>query len=383
MALLNAFSMAQSPPAVEATLNPDERLRPGFSLLWTPCGQAAWDMMRQFHKVDAIELDPPSPSANVMNTFKWDAAKVLPPGTFVFGGMDSPAVRLHVRAQVERIAGRHAAAIIGDYQPPGEIAPGVHRLGSALFVSCLAQKTRFPGHFIPDPNRRAFGSEAAPALVEGFGCAGQRSGTYGDNVIVLKDDLKGTTVLKFTLHSETPGLSQSLMLLQHPNLESIAQGLEVIREAVRNPLPELSVVEASGKSWRYTRHLLVGDQFWMPYLKTNLIFDFADLIGGTYLHKLAANQITTTYWQIREAQQFLHLQLGHEGVLVEAVFKIPVDYLSSSEGSAAAPADLSQLPSYPKNFIYNKPFLATLWLKDADWPYLACWVDGPALLRAP
>jgi hypothetical protein len=76
------------------------------------------------------------------------------------------------------------------------------------------------------------------------------------------------------------------------------------------------------------------------------------------------------------------LNLGHEGVLVEAVFKLAPDFLSMGGTSPNSEVDIKQLPEYPKNFIFNKPFLATLWLKDADWPYLACWVDGPALLRA-
>lgn len=368
---------------VAMTLDYEEEFKPGVSLIWSPCGQAAWDMMRQFHKVKTILLEPSSRSAEVMNAFQWEPTKVLPPGTYVFGGIDSPAIRDEVRAQVRRIAGPHAASMIGDFQPPGEIAPGVQRLASALFVSCLAQKTTFPGRFVPDEKPRVFGSEKSTTLAKGFGCAGPHSATYAQNFIVLKDDLKGTTVLKLALHSDTPGPSQSLILLQHPQLSNINQGLSLIRDASKNPLPELSVVESGGKSWRYTHQLLNGDRFWMPYLKASLLGDFTDLIGRSYLRKANPNQVDAfTEWRIREAQQFLNLNLGHEGVLVEAVFKLAPDFLSMGGTSPNSEVNIKQLPEYPKNFIFNKPFLATLWLKDADWPYLACWVDGPALLRA-
>jgi len=338
--------------------------------------------MRRFHKVQSILLVPESRSAEVMNIFQWDPAKVLPPGTYVFGGIDSPAVRHDVREEVRRIAGPHAASMIGDFQPPGVIAPGVERLASALFVSCLAQKTTFPGRFIPDDKPRVFGSEKSTTLAKGFGCAGPHSATYAQNFIVLKDDLKGTTVLKLVLHSDTPGLSQSLVLLQHPQLDTIDQGLSLIRDAIKNPLPEFSIVEAGGKSWRYTHQLLEGDRFWMPYLKASLLGDFTDLIGRSYLRKENPNQSGAfTEWRIREAQQFLNLNLSHEGVLVEAVFKVEPDFLSMAGTSPKTEVKITQLPEYPKSFVLNKPFLATLWLKDADWPYLACWVDGPALLR--
>jgi hypothetical protein len=369
---------------VEMTLDYEEKFKPGFSLIWSPCGQAAWDMMRRFHKVKAILLEPVSRSAEVMNAFQWEPNKVLPPGTYVFGGMDSPVVREEVREQVRRIAGPNAAAMIGDSQPPGPIAPGVERHASALFLSCLAQKTSFPGRFIPDAKPRVFfGAEKSTTLAKGFGCTGPHSATYAQNFIVLKDDLKGTAVLKLALHSDTPGLSQSLVLLQHPQLSSIGQGLNLIRDALKNPLPELSIVESGEKSWRYTHQLLEGDRFWMPYLKASLIGDFTDLIGRSYLRKDDPNHTDAyTEWRIREAQQFLNLNLGHEGVLVEAVFKVEPDFLSIGGSSSKPEVNITQLPEYPKSFVFNKPFLATLWLKDADWPYLACWVDGPALLKA-
>jgi hypothetical protein len=199
---------------------------------------------------------------------------------------------------------------------------------------------------------------------------------------VLADDLKGTTVVKLTLHSETPGLSQSLILLQHPQLNNIDQGISLIRDAIKNPLPARRAIEVGEKTWRYTHQLLEGDRFWMPYLKTSLLVDFTDLIGRSHLRRANPNQRHGfTEWKIQEAQQFLHLNLSHEGVLAEAVFKISPDFLTV-EGVGTKPAvNINELPEYPKNFIFNKPFLATLWLKDADWPYLACWVDGPALLR--
>ena len=381
--LLASSSVISQDAALVATLDPTEKLQPGVSLVWSPTGQAAWDMMKLFHKVDAIELDPPSPAATYLNKFKWDATKVMPPGTYIFGGMDSRLARQEVREQVRRLAGPNAAAMIDEYLPPGPVAPGVQRLDSALFVSCLAQKTKFPGRFLPDAKPRPFKSKSTATLALGFGCSGSHSSTFAQNVVVLKDDLNGCSVLKLALYSETPELSQSLILLRHPQLKSMDQGLAISREAIKNPMPELSIVEAAGKNWRYTHQLLEGDTFWMPRLKASLLSDFPEITDRSYLRMPDPERPGySTEWRIREAKQFLHLDLNHEGALVEAVFKIVPDFLSIGGGSSAPDVDINKLPDYPKHFIHNQPFLACLWLKDAEWPYLACWVDGPGLLRA-
>jgi hypothetical protein len=68
---------------VEMTLDYEERFKPGVSLIWSPCGQAAWDMMKLFHKVDAILVEPASRSADVMNALALVPAVLPMPTTLL------------------------------------------------------------------------------------------------------------------------------------------------------------------------------------------------------------------------------------------------------------------------------------------------------------
>ena len=145
---------AQSPEAalqtqVTATLDLGEKFQDGLSLLWSPTGQACWDQMRVFHGVKAIELETPTHIADVLNQFKWDAAKTLPDGTVIYGGDDSEARRKEIREVLRKRVGANAAAMIGPYLPPGRVDADTVRLGSALFVSCISHSPRFPVGFVP------------------------------------------------------------------------------------------------------------------------------------------------------------------------------------------------------------------------------------------
>jgi len=103
---------------VTATLDPDEIIAPGTSLLWSPTAQAAWDQMKDYHHVKAIELEPHSHLADVLNRFVWDDAATLPDGTVIFGGDDSEERRKEIRAVLLKRVGPNAAAMIGPFQPP-------------------------------------------------------------------------------------------------------------------------------------------------------------------------------------------------------------------------------------------------------------------------
>src|SRR5579859_2992475 len=85
--LLGAAGMlcpAKAQTALESTLDLSEKFRPGVSLMWSPCGQAAWDELRAYHHVDKIEMRPRSRTAEILDAFKWDRDKTLPDGTVIF-----------------------------------------------------------------------------------------------------------------------------------------------------------------------------------------------------------------------------------------------------------------------------------------------------------
>jgi hypothetical protein len=144
-----AFAQVQYSADVIATLDPAEPFRPGTSLFWSPVGQAAWDQLRAYHGVKEIDLKPHTPLADVLNTFRWDAAKTLPDGSITFGGDDSEAFRERIRTVLRQKIGANAADMIGPYLPPGRVDERTVRLHTALMVSCLSHAPRFPASFRP------------------------------------------------------------------------------------------------------------------------------------------------------------------------------------------------------------------------------------------
>ena len=179
------FVVAGKVPAqgtLESTLDLAEKFRPGISLMWSPCGQAAWDELRAYHHVPKIVMTPRSATAELLNDFKWDPKKTLPSGTLIFGGDDSEAFRKRVREEVRKLCGNDAASIIGPYRPPGTVTRegNVWRIKSGLMVSAFARSLKFPGSFTDDATVRDFLDAAGKVhRAVGFGTYGAQSGSYG------------------------------------------------------------------------------------------------------------------------------------------------------------------------------------------------------------
>lgn len=373
--------MAQT--ALESTLDLSEKFRPGVSLMWSPCGQAAWDELRAYHHVGKIEMLPLSHTAELLNAFQWQRDKTLPDGTVIFGGDDSPAFRERVREELQKKCGRNAAQMIGPYKPPGPLTVEgkVFRLKSALFVSALSRALRFPGSFADDAAPKAFLASAGkpwPAL--GFGTTGTQSEGYRESIVVLDDDLKGRFCLRFKILGDSNVKPEFLVLMRDAALTSFDDAIHGMRKLLTQERHAQRNVEADGRKWIYTDTLEANDTLWMPQLHAALSCDFLDLVGKPYLRTpIVVNGVETMgWWEIREAQQLLNFRLNHQGALVEAVFKMKPDFLTG-QGEPIARETAAPL-KYRKTFIFDKPFIASFWREGADYPYLACWVDGPEML---
>ncbi len=375
---LPAQQVAPAVGNVTATLDLDEKFASGLSLLWSPSGQAVWDEMKAYHKVPAIELEPHTPVADVLNRFQWDAASTLPDGTMIFSGEDSEQRRNEIRETLRRRIGKQAADMIGPYLPPADLGDGVTREKSALFVSCLSHSPQFPVSFTKSKSLFRF-SGGKSASVQGLGCAGAAAAAYEDAVEVLADDLRGAMVLKLALSGVEKEKPAFMLVAMRPNLGSLGEAVTWMREALKKPAPTDRAVELNGAWWRWRSQLTSSDQLWLPFLHTTLVCDYGELVGKTYLRQKRGADIT--FWRIREAQQLLSFRLNERGTMMQAVFKIPPDFLSvGGAPGPGKPPEPKQLPPLPRRFLFNQPFVASLWMKGAEWPYLACWVDSESLL---
>ena len=381
--LLHASVLGQAGPAasVEATLDVAEPFRDGVSLVWSPNGQAAWDTLKAYHKIDKIVMRPRSVTAETLDAFKLDKDKVLPPDTLIFAEDDSPEFRERVRTALRKQVGENAARLIEPYTPPRKRQdnPPIYEIKKALIVTSIAARPRFPGHFVPDPLPKIFSDRKGgtyPAL--GFGAQGKQAALQGDGVRVLADDLNGHHLLRFAFFTGDESDRQCLVLSTpgtHQNLES---ALKEVRELLAKERVPVKAVEKDGKRWRYMDTFSLDDVLWLPHFQTTTLCEYPDLTGKRYLE----TPDSLFWWELGTVKQLLNMKLNHEGALVESTFVVPPTFLSGlgpAEGKSAA-VPVEQLPLYPKRFIFDRPFIASFWRDGAEWPYLACWVDGPEML---
>ncbi|QIF00549.1 hypothetical protein G5S37_03110 [Roseimicrobium sp. ORNL1] len=382
MALGFAHAQALAGGAVEATLDVAETFRDGVSLVWSPNGQAAWDTLKAYHKVDKIVMRPRSVTAEALDAFQLDKGKVLPPDTLIFAEDDSPEFRERIRTALRKQVGERAAQLIEPYQPlrVRQANPPIVEIKKALIVTSIAARPRFPNHFVPDASPKVFRDRKGGSyLALGFGAQGKLAASQGDNVRVLTDDLKGQHALRFTFYTGDANDRQCLVLSTpgiHQNLDS---ALKEVRELLAKERVPTRAVEKDGRRWRYEDIFSTDDVLWLPYFQTTTLCEYPDLSRKKYLESPDG----LMWWELGAVQQLLSMKLNHEGALVESTFKVPATFLSASsaaDGSAGASVPVEQLPPYPKRFVFDRPFIASFWREGAEWPYLACWIDGPEML---
>ncbi|WP_113959264.1 hypothetical protein [Roseimicrobium gellanilyticum] len=359
---------AQISAPVETTLDVAEPFRDGVSLVWSPNGQAAWDSLKAYHKVDKIVMRPRSVTAETLDAFKWDQSKVLPPDTLIFAEDDTPEFRERVRTALRKQVGENAARLIEPYEPPTVVG-----MKKALIVTSFVARPKFPSSFIPDTNPKRFRDRKGNAFqAYGFGTQGKHAGSHGDNVRVLADDLNDQFALRFTFYTGDDRDRQCMVLSTPGTHQDFESALKDIKELLGKERIPMKAVEKEGKRWRYTDTLSPNDELWLPDIHATTLCEYPDLSNKRYLESGGG------YWILGPVKQLLNMRLNHEGALVETTFVVPPTFLSSGADKNAVPVD--QLPLYPKRFIFDRPFIASFWREGADWPYLACWIDGPEML---
>lgn len=358
--------------SLEATLDVGEKFRDGVSLIWSPVGNAAWSDLLDFHKVEKIHMEPRSPTAEMLNAFQMDKTKVLPPGSLSFAGADSEKFREEVRTALRKHLGENAAQAVDPYVPLPVDSPRI-----ALVACAIARHPFFPSHFAPDAEPRLFTDRlGVHHRTLGFGAKGKGTSNYQEDVRVLSDDLTGHYSLRLNFFVPENGVPEFLVLSTAGKHLSLKDAIQETRRLLAQKREPERRVDVDGVTHRYTDTLEPVDELWIPYLRASILCDYPDLVQKSYLK----TQQEPTGWTLREACQFLNWKLDHEGAVIQAAAVMaPADPLGPApEKEAAKPINL--LPLYRKSFIFNKPFIATVWREGADWPYFACWIDGPDML---
>lgn len=346
-----------------------EPLRPGVSVAWSLAGQAAWDGLKDFHQSKSLEFEVQSRLVDQLNSFPWDAAKVLPNGSTVRSGEDTKPLRSELRAELGKRYGPQGMSLMDPLPPDRGGLPG------ALVLACVDAKPRFPGVLLTDNRTHPFSvQEGKTVMTAGFGSWGAHAGNLDDDFVILADDLKGGYVLKLAMIGQGDGKVEHLLLARGSDIQTLGGGIQKMRAALEKPLPKDTRVTVTGQEWRYHHKLSNRDRFWMPALSFNLMCDHTQEFTSSY-HPRGKSAPHTGAWKMNHALQLMRFSLTEEGAFVEAAFVLQPDFMT-----ADSETPLEELPLLAREFVLDGPFLLALWRKGAELPYFACWVASPDVL---
>ena len=199
-----------------------------------------------------------------------------------------------------------------------------------------------------------FGKGKSP--VRFFGATGEEADRYGESVSVLAyRPVDGS----YALEISCKGMDDKVILYCPSKAQDFATACRWIKEWRMN----FDKSDALPGNWD-DRHLHEGDEVRVPYVTLDATADFADLLQGGRYHGNADDP-----WKIRIAEQKAKFKLHEQGASVRA------------EASIEADPFFTEPETYPRRFIYDRPFFVFLWREKAEWPYLGVWVGDVSALR--
>lgn len=344
--LISSFLLLASPLALsagEGVISIDEVPAKGTTQVWSPLFQASWEKLNAIQGGELEKVVPPNDLIKSLEQFEWQVESVMPQDGY----------SVYVGPATEEFARETAASIKDKFEIEIDVSrvPTIAQGGAAYGV--LLRDLKFKKKFF---RSRKQGLEFRARTgkshkVEFFGTAGGHSGGYGEFVKVLHYAPK---VSSFILSIATDREGEKLIVYR-PNHEcSFRTAMERVKKALENPLsgPYGSLKDGS---------LHRKDVIKIPYVTVDADTDFTEQLGGSLYY--TGEPLP---WSVVSAFQLTKIEIFEEGA------RVRVDNGVGMEPFGGLP----EPPVIPRNFVCDRPFYVFLWRADADWPYLAAWIDG-------
>jgi len=149
-----------------------------------------------------------------------------------------------------------------------------------------------------------------------------------------------------------------IVLAKIPQPQSLAAGVETMRKYLEAERRGFTELEVNGKKEFYLNRLSQGDFLAIPVVDLNVQRSFPQLCN-----RLFANPGFEEVW-LHQVYQDVVFKMDESGATVR----------STAYGAFAGGS------SKPRRFLFDRPFLLTLWKKGAEQPYLAVWIASPDVL---
>jgi len=333
--------------------HPEEDFPAERTVLWTPLFQAAWDRLNSDAGGPAEKVEPPNPLMAKLDSFKWEAARVMPEGHWkVWSGKATSDFVAQANGEAAEMTGEPKGPFSEVVETPGQ-EPG--RLVLALldrelnYLKILHPSTAAPLAF-------RGGGEAKEKPVRFFGVRGDLSDGYSHVVRILFRDEKS--------HALQIGAE---------NDESLVLYLPSGRESFSAACAKLRAWRNEGLKGNYGSALdprLHGkDDLRIPYVSLAAKADFLPLLAGKRFYPGQPLP-----WVIVKAEQRTKFKMTEKGAKVRAEVELGMDPFG---GPPPSPP-----PMIPRKFHFDCPFYVFMWKDNAELPYFGAWMGDDSAMEA-
>ena len=326
--------------------HPGEALPEKSTVVWSPLFQATWDKLNSELGGKPKKVEPPNALMTKLDSFKWEAGKVMPDGSWKT--WSGPAT-----ADFIKQVNQEAATITGEKDGPFKLAtedPNKRAVFGLLDRVVAFQKEFSKSRKVP----MDFQVNGQKTAVRFFGAQNEMIEGMSDSIRVLASrPVDGSHAIQIRCKEA----DDTVILYLPAKAQDFATACSWLR------------------TWRSQSHrpdrsgwddpsLHLGDEIRIPYIDLKSNEDLAPKLDSI-------RQYGNMPWKITRAEQFTRFQLHEKGarVRVEEIY-------------SADPFAEPRPPVYPRKFIYDRPFFVFLWRDKAEWPYFGAWIGDSSALKA-
>jgi hypothetical protein len=317
------------------------------SIVYCPTLQIAWEGLERLVG-GPIEMQDQRPLVNELNNSHCPT-NVVPEAAHVFmAGSIKQGIKQKIEEALRSKFGSAAPALptFAEATPDDMVA-----------YSCLVRELPFLKKFVRSATiPLAFKFEKKSINVEFFGVPPSDSEKYARHVDIIH--YGGDCDYSIRLRSRINGEYIVLSMMSRP--ETLAEGVETIRQQLEAPLKDSFEVMLKGERQSYMNVLSRGEILAIPVMNLKIARNFDEACG-----RLLKNKGFEMGW-LRQVYQDIAFNMDESGASVRSQAVVESTFMCE--------------PPKPRRFAFDRPFLLTVWQEKAPQPYLAVWVASPDIL---
>ena len=323
------------------------------SVVYCPTLQIAWDELKQIVG-GPIKLsgDASKPIVNQLNQGGCPTGVVAEVACVAMAGLTDQGIVEKIQETLKRKFGSLAPALPPDLSRKEKAIVSYAYLRRRLpFTQKFVRGTKTPLSFL---------SGAKTTEVAFFGAPNTFAANYTLVTILhyAGDD-------DFILRLNSRIQDEFIVLAKIPRPATLSAGVETVFKTIETEPPRSIARIVNGRREVYLNSLSNGDVLAIPIVDLSVSENFQQLCNRFLLNEEFEEFILKTVYQD------VKFRMDETGATVSSTA-----YVDAAFGEPEPPPRSSK----PRAFVFDKPFLLTMWKHKATQPYLAVWVASPDVL---